>query len=240
MAVAPISAHFYPTGHCFPYNSNGIFVESALLGAKREVSGGSGNVNIFWRKGAKMIGFYGSRVIAAVKDDEGIEAAARSEVPAVFLLGGDIMGLERQVTLLRERGKKVFLHADLAEGIASDLKGIRFIAKRIMPDGLISTRGSLLKYARSEGLLTIQRLFLVDSSSLETGKRMAETSKPDFLEVLPGLVPKAITHLYKSMDVPIIAGGMIIQPEDMAQAVSAGAIAVSTSSRKLWEHRYIR
>ncbi|MGI5900302.1 MAG: glycerol-3-phosphate responsive antiterminator [Christensenellales bacterium] len=187
-----------------------------------------------------MIGFYGSRVIAAVKDEESMEAAARSELPAVFLLGGDIMGLERQVAFLRERGKKVFLHADLAEGIASDLKGIRFIAKRIMPDGLISTRSSLLKHARNEGLLTIQRLFLVDSSSLETGKRMTETSKPDFLEVLPGLVPKAITHLYKSMDVPIIAGGMITQAQDMVQAVRAGAIAVSTSSKNLWERRYLQ
>jgi glycerol uptake operon antiterminator len=191
-----------------------------------------------------MIGFYGSRVIAAVKDEEGIEAAAHSEVPAVFLLGGDILGLERQVALLRERGKKVFLHADLAEGIASDMKGIRFIAKRIMPDGLISTRGSLLKYARGEGLLTIQRLFLVDSSSLETGKRMVEASRPDYLEVLPGLVPKAIAYLYanlyKKMDVPIIAGGMITEPEDMAQAVMAGAIAVSTTSRRLWERRYMR
>ena len=181
-----------------------------------------------------MAGFYGKHIIAAVRDEEGIAAAASSGASAVFLLGGDILTLESSVSFLHEHGKKVFLHIDLTEGIASDVKGVRYITKYIRPEGLISTRLPLLRCAKEEGLKTIQRLFLVDSSSLETGERIVSAAKPDYLEVLPGLVPKAIAHLYHTLNVPIIAGGMITDTDDIVQAISSGAIAVSTSRRELW------
>ena len=182
----------------------------------------------------KSIGFFGSHIIAAVRSEAGLSAAAQSSAPAVFLLGSDILTLERQVGLLHERGKKVFLHIDLTEGIASDSKGVRYVAKRIAPDGLISTRPQVLRFAKDEGMLTVQRLFLVDSSSLETGERMIGASRPDYMEVLPGLAPKAIIYFYENIATPIIAGGMITSEDDIIQAITAGAIAVSTSKQELW------
>jgi glycerol uptake operon antiterminator len=74
----------------------------------------------------------------------------------------------------------------------------------------------------------------VDSSSLETGARLVQASSPDYVEVMPGLVPLAIAHLRATLRQPVIAGGMITQPEQVRVALTAGAVAVSTSSQALW------
>ena len=69
------------------------------------------------------------------------------------------------------------------------------------------------------------------------GKRTPTISAaaPDMVEVLPALVPKAITRLSRELKRPIIAGGMATEPAEVALALEAGALAVSTSERALWE-----
>ena len=123
---------------------------------------------------------------------------------------------------------------DLIDGIAPDQAGIRFIARYLKPDGVISTKPSALRYARAEGLITIQRIFLMDSASLENGIRLVSQLSPDYVEILPGLVPKAIAYLSASLKQPVIAGGMITEADDVHQALGAGAVAVSTSNPDLW------
>ena len=66
--------------------------------------------------------------------------------------------------------------------------------------------GTLAKACRELGLMTIQRLFIMDSASLRHGVNLLRTYEPDMLEVLPGLVPKAITQLRGAVGKPIIAG----------------------------------
>ena len=60
------------------------------------------------------------------------------------------------------------------------------------------------------------------------------TSAADFLEVLPGVMPKIIRHLAEIVDKPIIAGGMIRDKEDVVGALSAGAVAISSTNRNVW------
>ena len=48
----------------------------------------------------------------------------------------------------------------------------------------------LLREGASLGMATIQRLFLMDAGSLSSGIRLLKAHPPDFVEVLPGLVPK--------------------------------------------------
>lgn len=178
-------------------------------------------------------------VIAAVRSAAGLQAAAdlaqaEEEAPrAVFLLGGDIQSLPEFARALRRAGKAVFGHIDLIEGIGRDAAGVRYLASCGL-SGLISTRAQLLRAAREEGLMTVQRIFLVDSDSLETGVKMLRDSGADFCEVMPGLVPKAIAHLKERVAQPLIAGGMITQREDVDIALAAGAVAVSTSKAALW------
>ena len=173
-------------------------------------------------------------VIAAARTMEDAREAAGSRVAAVFLLGGSILTLPEMTATLREAGKYVFIHLDLCDGLGRDAAAVQWCAQTLAPDGLISTRSQLLRKAAEQGMMTIHRLFLVDSSSLNGGIRHLTANPPDLIEVLPGLVPKAITHLRDTLSLPVIAGGMVTEERDVEQALSAGALAVSSSSRALW------
>ncbi len=174
-------------------------------------------------------------VIAAVRSAEDLQAALKSLAPAVFLLGGSLMTLPTMVEQVHRVGKYAFVHLDLSDGLGRDNAAVDWCSLALRPDGLISTRPQLLRYAKGQGLMTIQRLFLVDSESLENGMRLIKTAPPDLVEVLPGLVPKAITRLKETLHMPVIAGGMVTEEEDLRRAMAAGASGVSTSERLLWD-----
>lgn len=74
----------------------------------------------------------------------------------------------------------------------------------------------------------------MDSASLNHGSKLLSAAGPDMVEVLPALVPKAITRLSRELKRPVIAGGMATEPMEVVQALQAGALAVSTSERALW------
>ena len=173
-------------------------------------------------------------VIAAVHDGDALREALESPVAAIFILGGSLMTLPDMVREAKGADKRVFLHLDLAEGLGRDEAAVRWCAERLGVDGLISTRPGLLKLASELGLITIQRLFLMDSSSFEHGKRLLKNTPPDMAEVLPGIAPKAIRMLCEALDKPVIAGGLITEPREIALALQAGALAVSAGDSRLW------
>lgn len=175
-----------------------------------------------------------SPVIAAVRDLSGLRGALNSPVRAVFLLGGSILTLPEMTRMAAQAGKRVFVHMDLLEGLGRDPAAVEWCARTLAPDGLISTRAPLLKKARECGLITIQRLFVMDSSSLNHGVKLLRANPPDLVEVLPGLIPKAIAALSNALDRPIIAGGMVTESCEVRQALAAGALAVSSSEEALW------
>lgn len=173
-------------------------------------------------------------VIAAVRNKKDIEIVIELPIQTVFILGSSILELPEYVEILIKYRKNIFIHIDLVEGIGRDAAGVKFIAQKIKPHGLISTRSNLLKFGSEEGLITIQRMFLVDSTSFQSGIKMIHSSQPDLVEIMPGLIPKAITKLKSEIHQPIIAGGMITCKDDIIHALKAGALAVSTSQKELW------
>lgn len=158
----------------------------------------------------------------------------QKRIDVFFLLSGNIMEIHNRVAFLKSMGKKVFIHADLIEGLAKDTTAIEYIQKYIKPDGVMSTRSHLLRHAKDIGLVTVHRIFMIDSLSFESGIKMIENYKPDYVEVMPGIVPSAIMELKDLISPPIIAGGMIKKKRDVIEALKAGAIAISTSRRELW------
>ena len=58
-------------------------------------------------------------VIAAVKNDEGLERALTSESTVVFLLYGTILNIAELVRRVKEAGKLAFIHIDLVEGMSA-------------------------------------------------------------------------------------------------------------------------
>ena len=85
------------------------------------------------------------------------------------------------------------------------------------------------------GLLTIQRAFILDSLSLNNLSGQLEQGKPDFVEILPGIMPRVITEISTRTRVPVIAGGLLRDKADVMAAMRAGASAVSTSAPELWD-----
>ena len=61
-----------------------------------------------------------------------------------------------------------------------------------------------------------------------------EQTRPDFIEILPGLMPRIISNLKKEVGHRVIAGGLISQKEDILNALDAGATAISTTNSELW------
>ena len=93
---------------------------------------------------------------------------------------------------------------------------------------------NIIKNARECGLFTVQRFFIVDSQSVDTTIEAVKASKPDMIEIMPGVVFKVIGDLKKHLDVPIIAGGLIKTKQEADEAVNYGASAVSTGTENLW------
>ncbi len=104
-------------------------------------------------------------VIAAVKNVDHVDAALESDCTVIFLLCGNIFNLKEIVQKAKAKGKLIFLHVDLIDGFSRDAVALRYIAEEIKPDGIISTKNNQLKVAKELGLLTVQRLFIIDSSA---------------------------------------------------------------------------
>ena len=173
-------------------------------------------------------------VIPAARTPDAVRRAAGTSAAAIFLLGGSILTLPEMIRIAHESGKRAFVHIDLAEGLGRDETAVRWCVENLCADGVISTKSGLLKVASELGAITIQRLFLMDSSSFEHGKRMLKNTPPHMAEVLPGIAPKAISELSKALSKPVIAGGLITEPREIALALQAGATAVSVGDEKLW------
>ena len=173
------------------------------------------------------------QVIAAVRTEAEFEAALASRASLIFDLAPDLMKLPARIKRVRAAGKRLFLHIDLAKGIGRDESGIAFL-RGLGIDGIVSTKVSMIKLAREKGLFTVQRFFIVDSQSVHTTVEAVRSSSPDVIEVMPGIACKVIARLHDSLDIPLIAGGLIESEEEVAAAMESGAAAVSTGKEELW------
>ena len=178
--------------------------------------------------------FENGRIMAATRSDEDFLRAVAGVPEVIFDLDPDLMNISAKVKRAHEAGKKYLLHIDLAKGLGKDESGIRFL-KRISVDGIISTKVGVIKLAREQGILSVQRFFIVDSQSVNTTLEGIKASKPDMIEIMPGIATKAITRLSRHVSVPIIAGGLLDEKKEIFAALGAGAAAVSTGAAELWQ-----
>lgn len=181
-------------------------------------------------------------VIAAVKDMEGLDACCqRDEIKVVFILFGDICNISAIVEQIKASDKVAMVHIDLITGLSSKEVAVDFIRNNTSADGIISTKPALIKRARELSLYTTLRVFVLDSMAFENIEKQMSVARPDIIEILPGLMPKVIRRVCRLVKVPVIAGGLISDKEDVMAALSAGAISVSTTNQKVWHmyHLYI-
>ncbi len=173
-------------------------------------------------------------IIAAVKDEEQLERALLSNCGIIFFLFGNICNIKELVEKAKNAGKITFVHLDLTLGLSGKEIAVDFVKQFVGADGVISTRPMPLKRAKSIGLLTVLRVFLVDSLSLNSLKKQVDSCGADFIEVMPGVMPKVIRRVCDITSVPVITGGLVSDKDDVISALSAGAQCVSTTCEQLW------
>lgn len=175
-----------------------------------------------------------SPVIAAVKDMEGLRKSFEIESSVIFILFGDICTIADIVKEVKDHGKIAMVHLDLINGLSSKEVAVDFIKKYTNADGIISTKQVLIKRAKELGMYTIFRFFIIDSMAFDNITRQLASVRPDFIEVLPGVTPKVIGKLCRSASVPVIAGGLISEKEDVIAMLNSGVTAISTTNQNLW------
>ncbi|WP_405081232.1 glycerol-3-phosphate responsive antiterminator [Paenibacillus chitinolyticus] len=180
--------------------------------------------------------FNNQRVLPAVRKIKDLEKLLTSPFQYIVLLDCHIGMLKSLVDLAKSHGKRPLLHVDLVEGLKNDEYATEYLCQYIKPTGLISTRASVIMKTKENGLLAIQRLFLLDSSALRKSYTLLERTKPDYIEVLPGVMPHIIKEVGEATGIPIVAGGLIRTVSDVENALEAGATAVTTSDSSLWKH----
>lgn len=174
-------------------------------------------------------------IIAAVKDINNLELAIRSPIEVIFLLKGNICNMKEIVDQVKASEKDIYIHIDLMEGIGKDSFALQYIKNEVKPDGIITTKSNFIKIAKEMNIFCIQRLFIIDHLSLESGVQSVHAMKPDGIEIMPGIMPRITKNIKDKVNIPIITGGLISYKEDVIQSLQAGALGVSTSKKEIWE-----
>jgi glycerol uptake operon antiterminator len=171
---------------------------------------------------------------AAIVDAARLDAALASRAQVVFVLRGNGLELAGLVERVHDAGKLIAVHLDLVDGIKADHWGVSWLA-RTGVDAVITSHGQLMSVIRNEGATAIHRLLLSRREHLDTAVAALARSRPDIVEILPGVILPAIAPLLPRLEVPMLAGGFIRTPFDARAALAAGAIGVTTSSEALWD-----
>lgn len=174
-------------------------------------------------------------IIAAVKNQECLNRALESDCEIIFLLDGDMINLKEEVDLIKSHGKKVFVHIDMITGYASNPIVVDYICQNTDVDGIITTKSGIARRAIERKIKVVQRFFMVDSMSLDSALESLKKTRPDAIEIMPGIIPSVIKRMKKEIKIPIIAGGLISEKEQIMEVLKSGGVSISTSREDLWE-----
>lgn len=175
-----------------------------------------------------------SIVIPAIRNIKDYEKVLQTGQKTIVLLETRISQLEHLVKYAHKHGKKVLVHADLIYGLKADKYGIEFLINNVKADGIISTRADVITQVKRHRVMAIQRLFALDSHALNHNLEICRRVQPDYLEILPAILPRIIKEVHEETGIPIIAGGLIRTEQDVRKALKSGAAAVTTSMNRLW------
>ncbi len=174
-------------------------------------------------------------IIVSLTDARDLEKALRAETSVIILIQADISTLGDVVKRIKETDKLIFVHIDLMKGLKRDPAGIEFLANHIGIDGIVTTHANLIRTAQRLDLLAIQRIFILDSASVKQGIKSIQESRPDAVEVLPGVaVPHIKDQIESKIRQLVIAGGVINTEDEIMYILNNGAEGVSSSATELW------
>lgn len=175
------------------------------------------------------------KLIPAARTIKQFDQVVKSDYEYIVLLEVHLSHLRALKQEADRNGKKLIIHADLVHGLKTDNFAAEYLCNDICPAGIISTRSNIISKAKSKGIIAIQRVFLIDTIALEKSYSLIEQNAPDYIELLPGVIPEMIAEVYERTGTPIITGGLIRTDEQIKRAIEAGAVAITTSNKELWK-----
>ena len=134
-------------------------------------------------------------IITAVKNEADLEKGLLAMPKVIFVLYGDINNIGDITKRISEAGKLPFVHIDLIEGLFLTGVSVDYLSQNTSACGLITTKAQLVKKAKENGLVAIQRFFVLDSLGLENTLRQLEGSHAQLVEILPGVMPKILRKI---------------------------------------------
>jgi glycerol uptake operon antiterminator len=172
-------------------------------------------------------------VIWRTDADPGVLARAR----VIFVQGCELAELPVILDWLRSGPCgpiPIMVHVDLLAGLTSDDAGLRYLVGLRRIDGIITVRSHMVAAARRHGLASILLLFLQDGRSIDRGLHIIEQSRPDAVELVPGVAALETAAHFEHLTIPRIAGGLVRTPATVRRLLDSGFDAVSSSSADLW------
>jgi glycerol uptake operon antiterminator len=176
-----------------------------------------------------------TKIIAAVRSPSTLASALASPIKIVYLLFGNPMTIAEMIKSAEDCGKLTLVNADLLQGFSRDAFAVEYLAHCGVA-GIISTNHETLRAARAQGLLTVLRTFMIDSASVDSGRRFLAHFQPDAVELLPAIAaPLVIERIREDYpELHVIAGGLVTNLKLVEALIEAKIDAVSASDPQLW------
>jgi glycerol uptake operon antiterminator len=154
-------------------------------------------------------------------------------INAIFLRHCNLFDLAGPLQLVQKRNIAVYVSIDHIDGIHADSAGLSYLANTLRIQGIVSSHTRTLALGKQLGLETIQRIFALDSTGMETALESVDTTTVDILDISPALVVPHIAPKLGDLR-PFIASGLISTTQQMHTVLNAGAASVVVARDELW------
>ena len=164
---------------------------------------------------------------------EFLRALHAPQISIIVLRHCNLLDLRPILDHAFEREVAVYVNVDHIDGIHPDSAGLRFLAHQLHIAGIVSSNPRILTLGKGFELETIQRLFAVDSTGLETALESVDSHHVDLLDISPALViPYVVSHTV--LPLPFIGSGLISTLQQVQSVLRAGALRVTTARSELY------
>ena len=156
-----------------------------------------------------------------------------SQISTILLRHCNLLDLKPILVHALKRDVALYVNVDHIDGIHPDNAGLRFLAQQLHIAGIVSSNPRILSLGKSMELETIQRLFAVDSTGLESALETVDSQLVDLLDISPALViPYVVSHT--ELPLPFIGSGLISTHQQVQSVLRAGALRVMTARPELY------
>lgn len=173
--------------------------------------------------------------IPVVPSMKRLERFLESELTVCLLQDVHISLLEHMIKTLHDHNKLALVHIDMVHGVSSDEHGTEFVCQRLRADGIISSKTRIIEATKRSKKIAIQRMFLIDSKSIERGIETLQKSQPDIVEIMPAIAFRIIPYIISKIDIPLIGGGLLKSKEDVEEGLRVGCVGFTVSDLCLCE-----